>query len=130
MMRCLAKSSVLLAAFAVGGCANLDGSGLLPVARYVAPAGVAPASISTGEAAATARGEVHAILQKPLKAEDAVRIALLSNKELQAAYNALGIAETVRLQASLPPNPTFTVERLARAGTAEIEARVIGSIHL
>lgn len=118
----------IVAALALGGCANLDSVGLTPVAEYVAPAGIVPVSIRSEDEARAARADVDALLKKTLSADDAVRIALLSNKELQTAYNALGIAEAVRLQASLPPNPTFTIERIARVGSAEIEARIIGSI--
>jgi outer membrane protein TolC len=100
----------------------------MPVAEYVAPAGIVPVSIRSEDEARAARADVDALLKKTLSADDAVKIALLNNKELQAAYNALGIAEAVRLQASLPPNPTFTIERIARVGSAEIEARIIGSI--
>lgn len=118
----------LVAALALGGCAGLDNAGLNPVADYVAPAKLVPVSIRSEEQALAARADVDTLLKKTLSADDAVKIALLGNKELQAAYNALGIAEATRLQASLPPNPTFTVERIARFGSAEIEARIIGSI--
>lgn len=118
----------LLAALTLGGCTGLDTAGLGPVAKYVAPAGIVPISVRNDEQALAARDEVDALLKKTLSADNAVRIALLNNKEMQAAYNALGIAEAVRLQASLPPNPTFTIERIARVGSAEIEARVIASI--
>ena len=43
----------------------------------------------------------------PSPAEAAVEVALLNNKGLQAAFNELGIAEAVMIEASLPPNRTF-----------------------
>ena len=65
---------------------------------------------------------VKALLRQPLSADRAVQIALLNNRGLQAAYNALGLAEAAMVQASLPPNPTFSLERIAGGGALEIEA--------
>ena len=75
-----------------------------------------------------ARAAVTRLLRRPLNADAAVQIALLNNRNLQAAYNELGIAEALRVEASLPPNPTFSVERLASRGTLELEGRIIGNI--
>jgi outer membrane protein TolC len=63
-----------------------------------------------------------------LTADAAVQVALINNRDLQAAYNQLGIAEAVRVEAGRPPNPRFSVERLASAGTIELEARMVGNI--
>jgi outer membrane protein TolC len=57
-----------------------------------------------------------------------VQIALLNNRGLQAGYNELGIAEAIRVQASIPANPTFTVERLSGPVEIEIEKRIIANI--
>jgi outer membrane protein TolC len=75
-----------------------------------------------------ARATVTRLLRRPLSVDAAVQVALLNNRTLQAAYNELGIAEAVRVEASLPPNPTFSVERLASRGTLELEGRIIGNI--
>src|SRR4051812_14211840 len=48
-----------------------------------------------------ARAKVVALIRKPLTADSAVQIALLNNRGLQAAYNELGLAETVLVQSSL-----------------------------
>jgi outer membrane protein TolC len=116
----------IFAALALAGCGTVDG--MTPVANHVASAGLVPVSIRTEEQTLAARAATDLLLKRALSAENAVQVALLNNKELQAAYNALGIAEAVRLQASLPPNPTVSVERIARSGSAEIEARIVGSI--
>ena len=50
-----------------------------------------------------------------------MQIALLNNRGLQAAYNELGVAEADRVQASLPPNPTFSLSRIA--GSVETRDR-------
>jgi outer membrane protein TolC len=85
-------------------------------------------AIRSGEEADAARAIVDKLLARPLSADDAVQLAILNNRELQAAYNQLGISEAQMVQASLPPNPTFSIERIAGAGSVEIEARAIGSI--
>ena len=40
-----------------------------------------------------AKEQVASLLQGPLSADSAVQIALLNNRDLQAAYNDLGISE-------------------------------------
>ena len=57
-----------------------------------------------------------------------MRIALLNNKGLQAAYNELGIAEAAMVEASLPPNPTFSLSRIWTPVELDIERRIIADI--
>ncbi len=45
------------------------------------------------------------LLSEPLTASSAMQIALLNNKNLQAQYADLGIAQADLVQAGLPPNP-------------------------
>jgi outer membrane protein TolC len=93
-----------------------------------APIGKDVLAMRSEDDAAAARAAIAKLLARRLSADDAVQIALLNNRELQAAYNELGISEAQMVQASLPPNPTFTIERIAGAGSVEIEARLIGSV--
>ena len=58
---------------------------------------------------------VHALLQKPLSIDDAVQVALLNNKGLQASFFELGVSEADLIQAGRLPNPHFTMLR-ARLG--------------
>lgn len=74
------------------------------------------------------REKVQSLLKRPLTPETAVQIALLNNRGLQAAYNELGISEAALVGAYLPPNPTFSVERLASNAEIELEGRIIGNI--
>jgi hypothetical protein len=67
-------------------------------------------------------------LSRSLTADAAVQVALLNNKGLQAAYNALALAETDLVQQSLPPNPTFSLLRISGNGASEIERQVVGDI--
>lgn len=62
-------------------------------------------------AAAAAPAEVpepsRELLEQPLTAETAVRLALLNNRNLQAAFEELGIARAELMQAALVANPEF-----------------------
>ena len=48
------------------------------------------------------------LLSKPLSVDDAVQIALLNNRGLQADFAELGIAEADMVSASRLPNPGFS----------------------
>jgi outer membrane protein TolC len=85
-------------------------------------------AIRSEEDAASARSAVERLLKRPLTADAAVQIALLNNRGLQAAYNELAIAEAAMVGASLPPNPTISLSRLAGSGEVEIERRIIADI--
>lgn len=86
------------------------------------------AALKTPEQAEAVRSRVLGQLRRPLTADAAVQIALLNNRGLQAAYNELGVAEAAMVQQSLPPNPTFTVERLSGPAEIEIEKRIVANI--
>ncbi|WP_321940102.1 TolC family protein [Paraburkholderia sp. J8-2] len=51
------------------------------------------------------------LLSKPLGMDDAVQVALLNNRGLQASYGELGISEANLVQAGRLPNPGFTFSR-------------------
>ncbi|GJH18093.1 TolC family protein [Caballeronia novacaledonica] len=51
------------------------------------------------------------LLAKPLTMDDAVQLALLNNRGLQASYGELGISEADLVQANRLPNPGFTFSR-------------------
>jgi outer membrane protein TolC len=117
----LAASALMLAA-----CAGFSPDGGLQ--QVSALSGVETVTLRTPEDEAHARARIKPLLKKTISADDAVRIALLNNRELQAAYNALGLSEAEMVEASLPPNPKFSIERIAGAGSVEIEARAVANI--
>ena len=86
------------------------------------------AKIRSEEDAVAARVEVERLLKRPLTADSAVQIALLNNRGLQAAYNELGIAEAIRVQQSLPPNPQVTLTRMTGSVETEIERQIVASV--
>ncbi|GCL63697.1 TolC family protein [Pseudaquabacterium pictum] len=61
------------------------------------------------------------LLAKPLTAGDAVQIALLNNRGLQAGIQELGITEAEVVQAGRLPNPGFSVGRSRSGDEREIE---------
>jgi outer membrane protein TolC len=86
------------------------------------------AALRTPEAAEAAHARVSSFLRRSLTADAAVQIALLNNRGLQAAYNELGIAEAVMVQASLPPSPTIALSTISTPVELDIESRIVGEI--
>ena len=84
--------------------------------------------IGSEEAATAGRARVRRLLASTVSVDAAVQIALLNNKGLQAAYNELGIAEAAMVEASLPPNPAFSISRLSTSVELDIERRIVGDI--
>lgn len=54
---------------------------------------------------------VRELTARPLSPDDAVHLALINNRELQAMYASLGVAEADVVQAGRLPNPTFGTTR-------------------
>ena len=61
------------------------------------------------------------LLSKPLSVDDAVQVALLNNRGLQATFQELGITEAELVQAGRLPNPGFSFGRSSRGDEREIE---------
>jgi cobalt-zinc-cadmium efflux system outer membrane protein len=70
------------------------------IPQHVAWSRGTPADSQAGAAIA-------ALLSRPLGAEDAVRVALLRNRGLQASYAELGLAQADLVEAGLLRNPVF-----------------------
>lgn len=75
--------------------------------------------------AATVEKTIEPLLAKPLSVDDAVTIALLNNKGLQADYAELGIAEANLVQAGRLRNPLFSFGRLKRGDDIEIDRKLM-----
>ena len=123
-------AGALAAALLLSACAGFspDG-GLSGVNAITAPALAGNVvALRTPADAEQARARVRALLAGPLSADRAVQIALINNRDLQAAYNALGLSEAAMVQAGLPPNPTFSVEHIAGGGVVEIESRIVANL--
>ena len=118
----------ILATPLLGGCASFLPDGGFDAIQSAAQSHIQKDVVWSRDAAARAQTEarVDALLEKPLAADDAVQIALLNNPGLQAAFNALGIAEADWVAARRLPNPGFAIGRLTRGDEVEWER----SLHL
>ena len=109
--------ALLIVAVALTGCASFtpDGgfSSIEQSTKKTISKDVAWARSDADRGAIDAR--VRELLQKPLSIEDAVQIALLNNRGLQASFFELGISEADFVGAGRLPNPHFTMTR-ARVG--------------
>jgi outer membrane protein TolC len=126
----LASGNLLATGMLLAGCASFSADGGLAKVNALSNSvtGVTAVALRSEEVEAFARARVVSLLRKPLTAERAAEIAVLNNRELQAAYNQLGLSEAEAVEASLPPNPKFSISRLAGGGNYELEGRVVGNI--
>jgi outer membrane protein TolC len=84
--------------------------------------------IQSAEDARRAREQVATLLAAPLSPDAAVQVALLNNRDLQAAYNDLGISEADYVQQSLPKNPGLSFMLYGGTGVTNFEFRLIENI--
>jgi len=115
---------------ALGGCATFSKDGGFEAADALArERGFAGAKWqrSTESEAASQRDVAEAIAET-LTAERAVEIALRNNQGLQAAFEALSIAEADLVQATRLRNPTFSFSRTSGGGHVEIERTVLVNV--
>ena len=70
---------------------------------------------------AAAEQRVATLLAQPLAMDDAVQLALLNHRGLQAAFEELAIGEADLVQAGRLPNPGFSIARMTRGHEVEIE---------
>ncbi len=110
-------------ALALGGCASFSADGGRDTVRDLAQQriGQQPGLNARGPAEATFRP----LLAAALAADDAVTIALLNNRGLQASYAELGIAEASLVQAGRLSNPVFSFGRLKGHDGIEIERKLM-----
>src|SRR5260221_805975 len=122
--------AVLLSNLALSGCATFSPDGGMTVVANVAGETIQKdvVAIHNDAEAEWARSSVQRLLRRPLTVDAAVQIGLLNNKGLQASYNELALAEADMVQESLPPNPTFSIFRIAGDGALEAERKIGGNI--
>lgn len=122
-MRDAKRMSCLLMAVWLGGCANVPRDAeFSEVQRLVAERTGQDVQWIRGDAADQAvAARVRAMLEEDeLAAEEAVQVALLNNRSLQATYEDLMIAQTDLVAAGLLANPIFDAEvRFAEGGGGE-----------
>lgn len=67
------------------------------------------------------KARVDALLAQPLSADDAVQVALLNNRGLQAAFGELALADADRVQADRLPNPRLSMLRASQTSSGEVK---------
>ncbi len=114
----------------LSSCATFSPDGGVNIAAQAARQefGKGAAALRSDTDIVWAKSRVERLLKRPLTADAAVEIALLNNRELQAAFNRLGIAEAIMTREKLPPNPTFSFSRLAGPLGSDIEGVVVANI--
>jgi outer membrane protein TolC len=122
--------AVLAGTLTLGACSTFSPDGGMSVAANVADQELHKnvVAIRTQDDASSVRARIQHLLKRPLTADSAVQIALLNNLGLQAAYNELGIAESVRVRQSLPPNPSVSISRISGSVETEIDRQIVANI--
>jgi outer membrane protein TolC len=111
------------AALSLCGCATFTADGgFTPVAdaaqRHLHQEVVWPRN---AEEQAKVDAQVSGLLARRLSAQDAVQIALLNNRALQAAFEELGISEADLVQAGRLQNPRFDLRHASAMGQYDVE---------
>jgi len=120
-------TALALASLALAGCASFstDG-GFGEVERLTRErVGHTPTYLRTGEQADSAKARVAQLLEQALTADSVVELALLNNRDLQASYAQLGIAESDVVRAGRPANPSLRFGRLSNGSATEIDRAVL-----
>jgi len=111
LMKCLALGFVALMITGLGGCTAVavdPNAGFPDVSKLVSErVGKEVAWVPGTEEASPTLEAIEARLKDGLSENDAIEIALLNNRELQAIYSRLGLAQADLVQASLLHNPVI-----------------------
>jgi len=128
--RAIATCSALASALVLAACAHFSRDGGFDAVAQTAAPRVGQTALwkRTPEDQARAERDTAQLLARPLSADDAVRIAILNNGSLQAAFAELGIAEADLVQSGRLPNPRFTIRRSSGEGLNDVEETVTVSV--
>ncbi len=121
--RSLRLLAVLVSAAVLGGCASFSPDGGFAAVEKTAKdrLGKDVRWARTDADQDSIAQRVNELLSKPLTVDDAVQVALLNNRGLQATFQDLGISEAEVVQAGRLPNPGFSFGRSSRGDEREIE---------
>lgn len=111
----------VIASLALGGCSTFavnDDGAAQTTALQRTGLDVAPEAATLGQPSdsAAVSAQVDQLLQQPLNADTAVRLALLQNSQLRGQLAELGVARADLQQAGLISNPTLAVGGLRPEG--------------
>ncbi|MCH8618722.1 TolC family protein [Undibacterium sp. TS12] len=107
----------------LGGCASFSADGGFSTVEQVAKErlGKEVTWQRSEKATDSAAQRVKELLASPLTVDDAVQIALLNNRGLQASFYELGISESDFVQAGRLANPGFSFSRTRQGSEIEID---------
>jgi cobalt-zinc-cadmium efflux system outer membrane protein len=114
-MRTITNSAAAMAALtillALSACATVKPDARLPQVQDLAGSRINQNVVwlRDSESDQMARAAVRRLLQQELTADSAVQVALLNNRNLQATYTSLGIAQADLVDAGLLDNPVFSL---------------------
>ncbi len=116
----------VLASALLAGCASLDQEAAFQPVQSLAGdrLGVDLTWARTEAERSEIEKRVQTLLEEPLGMDQAVELALLNNRALQAGFETLGITEAERVQAGRLGNPGFAFGRSRRGDEREIERAV------
>jgi len=116
-------AALLLAAAVLAGCSSFSADGGLGPVQQTARERLGKDLVvaKTDADRDLIAQRVAELLARPLTADDAVQIALLNNRGLQATFQDLGITEAELVQAGRLANPGFSFSRLTRGTEVELE---------
>ena len=123
-------TATALATLALAGCASFSQDGGFGNVEQLSKerVGQTPRYPRTAEQANSAKARLGELLEQPLTADTAVEVALLNNRDLQASYAELGIAESDLVRAGRLANPTFSFGHLSGGGAVEIDRAVLFNV--
>ena len=115
--------AIVGAAFVAAGCASLSREDSLAFVRDSTrqAAGKEVRWVHGAGEQARVDERVAELLAKPLGVEEAVQVALLNNKGLQASFEEIGLARADLMQSQRLPNPGFSMLRTSHGGEFKIE---------
>jgi len=122
----LKLSTLLIGTLALGGCATFSRDGGFGSVEKVAAEhlGKELRWAKSDDERNSIEARVRELLARPLSVEDAVQVALLNNRGLQAAYFELGISEADLVQAGRLANPHFSMLRASASVDAGREYKI------
>jgi outer membrane protein TolC len=117
------KLTVLGLGLAIGGCSSFSPDGGFGSVKQATQTQLPQEIVWQKTAAEQSQiaQRVAKLLKQTLDVDAAVQIALLNNKDLQAAFYALGISEADLVQAGRLPNPKFSMLYTRNNGDYKIE---------
>ncbi len=110
-----------LAILLLAGCATLAPEKNLADVQQLTEGRTAGVAVALRRPDPDNEAAVAELLQQPLSAENAVRIALLTSPAVQQALISLDLSDALRVQAGRLPNPHFSIGAFTEGEQREIE---------